>query len=58
MIKLGYLSGIQKGWEYRFEYLKHSQTATEFQLEIKVYKTNSSDFAPQKGFYVNEAITS
>jgi transposase len=42
------------GWDYHFEFIKHSRTATGFKQEIKVYKADYPDLAPQKGLYVNE----
>ena len=42
------------GWDYHFESVKHSRTSTGFEQEIRVYKADYPDLAPQKGLYVNE----
>lgn len=42
------------GWDYHFESVKHSRTFTGFEQEIRVYKADYPDLAPQKGLYVNE----
>ena len=43
-----------EGWLYQFDHLKHSHTTTGFKQEIRVYKAEQPDLAPQKGLYVNE----
>ena len=43
-----------EGWVYQFDHLKHSHTTTGFRQEIRVYKAEQSDLAPQKGLYVNK----
>lgn len=42
------------GWCYRFHYVKHQKTQTDFQQEIKVYYADEPELAPQKGLYINE----
>lgn len=42
------------GWNYHFEAIKYSKTTTGFEQEIRVYKAEYPDFAPQKGLYINE----
>ncbi|MFU2204066.1 transposase [Streptococcus pluranimalium] len=42
------------GWDYHFDYVKHSRTTTGFEQEIRVYKANYSELVPQKGLYVNQ----
>lgn len=42
------------GWDYHFDSIKHSRTATGFKQEIKVYKADVPELAPQKGLYVNQ----
>lgn len=42
------------GWDYHFDYVKHSRTTTGFEQEIRVYKADYPDLAPQKGLYVNQ----
>lgn len=42
------------GWEYHFDDVKHSRTATGFEQEIRVYKADYPELAPQKGLYVNQ----
>lgn len=42
------------GWEYHFDYVKHNRTATGFEQEIRGYKADYSELAPQKGLYVNQ----
>ena len=41
-------------WVHQFDHLKHSHTTTGFRQEIRVYKAEQSDLAPQKGLYVNK----
>nr|WP_256254483.1 IS1182 family transposase [Streptococcus sanguinis] len=43
-----------EGWVYQFDHLKHNHTTTGFKQEIRVYKAEQPDLAPQKGLYVNE----
>ena len=43
-----------EGWVYQFDHLKHSHTTTGFKQEIRDYKAEQPDLAPQKGLYVNE----
>lgn len=43
-----------EGWQYHFEAIKHRQTVTGFEQEIRVYKADDPDSAPQKGLYINE----
>ena len=43
-----------EGWVYQFDHLKHSHTTTGFRQEIRVYKAEQPDIAPQKGLYMNE----
>ena len=43
-----------EGWVYQFDHLKHSHTTIGFKQEIRVYKAEQPDLAPQKGLYVNE----
>ncbi|VUC69051.1 putative transposase [Streptococcus pseudoporcinus] len=42
------------GWDYHFESIKHSRTATGFQQDIRVYQADYPDLAPQKCLYVNQ----
>lgn len=42
------------GWQYHFETIKYSKTTTGFEQEIRVYKAEDPDLAPQKGLYINE----
>lgn len=42
------------GWDYHFDTIKRSKTATGFEQAIRVYKTEFPELAPQKGLYVNE----
>ena len=42
------------GWDYHFESVKYSRISTGFEQEIRVYKADYPDLAPQKGLYVNE----
>lgn len=42
------------GLVYHFEAIKDSKTTTGFEQEIRVYKADDPDLAPQKGLYVNE----
>ncbi|GFI33927.1 hypothetical protein IMSAGC014_00415 [Bacteroidaceae bacterium] len=42
------------GWIYHFDCIKHRQTSTGFTQEIKVYKADNPDLAPQKGLYLNQ----
>ncbi len=42
------------GWDYHFDYIKHSRTTTRFEREIRVYKSDDPDLASQKGLYVNQ----
>ncbi len=46
------------GWVYRFEAIKHSKTSTGFEQEIRGYKADCPDLAPQKGLYINERYQS
>ena len=41
-------------WYYRFHYIKHQKTQTDFQQEIEVYYADEPESAPQKGLYMNE----
>ena len=43
-----------EGWVYQFDHLKHKHTTTGFKQEIRVYKAEQPNLAPQKGLYVNE----
>lgn len=43
-----------EGWTYHFDRIKHRQTSTGFTQEIKVYKADNPDLAPQKGLYLNQ----
>lgn len=43
-----------EGHEYVFHHLKHEQTESGFEKEIKVYYALHPDVAPQKGLYLNE----
>ncbi|MFU2206511.1 transposase [Streptococcus pluranimalium] len=40
--------------DYHFDYIKHSRTTTGFEQEIRVYKADYLELAPQKGLYVNQ----
>ena len=42
------------GWAYHFSHIQPRKTETGFEQEIKVYKAEQADLAPQKGLYVNE----
>ncbi|PNY18164.1 Transposase DDE domain protein [Streptococcus parauberis] len=42
------------GWAYHFDYIKQTRTSTGFQQEIRVYRAEYPDLAPQKGLYVNQ----
>ncbi len=42
------------GWDYHFDYVKHSRTTTGFEQEIRVYKVDYSELVPQKRLYVNQ----
>ena len=42
------------GWAYHFSHIQPCKTETGFEQEIKVYKAEQADLAPQKGLYVNE----
>lgn len=43
-----------EGFVYTFSHIEHRKTTTGFHQEIKVYKTNQPDQAPQKGLYIND----
>lgn len=43
-----------EGWTYHFDRLKQRKKTTGFEQEIRVYKTDCPDLAPQKGLYINE----
>ena len=36
-----------EGWVYQFDHLKHSHNTTGFRQEIRVYKADESEAAPQ-----------
>ena len=42
------------GWDYHFDSIKHSRTSTGFEQEIKIYKADYPELAPQKGLYINQ----
>lgn len=42
------------GWDYHFDYIKQTRTSTGFHQEIRVYRAEYPDLAPQKGLYVNQ----
>lgn len=42
------------GCQYHFETIKHSKTTSGYEQEIRIYKADDPDLAPQKGLYVNE----
>ncbi len=43
-----------EGWIYHFDRLKQRKTATGFEQEIRIYKADCPDLAPQKELYINE----
>lgn len=43
-----------EGFVYTFSHIEHRKTTTGFLQEIKVYKTDQPDQAPQKGLYIND----
>ncbi|MCD3387509.1 transposase [Streptococcus equi subsp. zooepidemicus] len=45
------------GWCYRFHHIKHTKTQTGFEQEIKVYYADDPESNPQKGCYINEALS-
>lgn len=42
------------GWAYLFSHIQPRKTETGYEQEIRVYKADYPDLAPQKGLYVNE----
>ena len=42
------------GFVYPFSHTKYRKTASGFEQEIKVYRAEEPEVAPQKGMYINE----